>query len=123
MKLVRIICMTAVAAGAAFAQNSDIGLLLGASIRVNGKAVVGTVQGTVSGSGQISYAAQLHNSVGGQLYLELPLTLTGRAEGKVGPGTVIGGTTSALFFTPGLRWRFTPASRVSLYAEAGAGLA
>jgi opacity protein-like surface antigen len=44
-------------------------------------------------------------------------------EGRVAAGTVEGSVRNNIFFTPGVRWKFTPASRVSFYAAAGAGLA
>jgi hypothetical protein len=119
----RILWMMTVAGGTAWAQNSDLGLLLGGSVTVNGRVSPGLVTSRVSAAGQIDYAIQVHEGGAGQLYLELPLIIAGGVEGRVGGGTVIGSVRDTIFFTPGVRWKFTPASRVSFYAAAGGGLA
>jgi hypothetical protein len=120
---VTLVCIAAVAASIACAQNSDLGLLVGASFRVNGRVSPGLVTGRTSAAGQINYAIQLHEGSAGQLYLELPVVIAGGVEGRVGGGAVVGSVRNTVFFTPGARWKFTPASRVSFYAAAGAGLA
>jgi opacity protein-like surface antigen len=115
--------MAAAAAGCAHAQNSDLGLLLGASVThasVSSSRVSAT---NVSGGGQINYAIQMMETVAGRLYLELPLVIMGGVRATVEPGRVSSSVGTTFFFTPGARWKFTPASRVSLYAAAGGGLA
>lgn len=121
--LLQTILLTAAAAGCASAQNSDLGLLLGASVthsRVSGFAAR-TVGATVHGGGQINYAIQLHESVAGRLYLELPLIVTGGIRATVAPGAVTSSVGDTIFFTPGVRWKFSPANRISFYAAAGGG--
>jgi hypothetical protein len=121
--LTRILWMTAVAAGTACGQNSDLGLLLGGSLKVGGRVSPGVVTSNVSAAGQINYAIQLHETVAGQLFLELPLIIAGGVESRVGGGRVTGSVRDTIFFTPGVRWKFTPASRVSFYAAVGGGIA
>jgi opacity protein-like surface antigen len=121
--LPRISFLLAAAVSAAFAQNSDLGLLLGVGHMVNGIDTATVTSGSVSASGQINYAIQLHNSPGGRLYLELPLIITGTSIGTVAGGVSSGISESIFFFTPGVRYKFTPASRVSLYAAGGVGFA
>ncbi len=104
--------LLAATAAAAFAQNSDIGLLVGVSP---------------------NYAIQLRDdSAGGRLYLEFPLIISGSSTGTVttgiGPGlnntvqVAIGTNRTIFFFTPGVRWKFNPTPRVSLYLAGGAGM-
>jgi hypothetical protein len=112
----------AAAAASAQAQNSDLGLLLGASVSHNSVSPGRIVHNKVHGGGQINYAIQLHETVAGRLYLELPLVLTGGATSTVAPGAVTNSVSGAIFFTPGLRWKFSPAHRLSFYAAAGGGL-
>jgi len=114
---------------AARAQNSDFGLLLGVSWPVS-EVVSGssnTVRGSVGGGGQFNYAFQvLQRSV--DLYVELPLIVSARDTGVVtstnGTATtsVAASTSLQVFFTPGVRVKISPESRVSLYAALGGGL-
>ena len=123
-KLLKLMWMAAAAAGCAHAQNSDLGLLLGLSVTHSSVSGVGarTVRTTVHGGGQINYAIQMHETVAGRLYLELPLIVTGGIRATVAPGSVTSSVGNTIFFTPGVRWKFSPASRVSFYAAAGGGL-
>jgi hypothetical protein len=107
----------------AHAQNSDLGLLVGGSLRVNGRVAPGIETGNVSAAGQINYAIQLHEDGAGQLFLELPVIVVAGVQGSVTPGAIQGSTNNTVFFTPGVRWKFTPASRVSFYAAGGVGIA
>jgi len=113
-----------IAAGAATAQNSDLGLLLGISWP-SSQVIAGTqirISGSAGVSGQINYARQLRESSVGRLYLELPLLLGARASGN--SGNIISGSVHAgIYFTPGLRFNLTLHPRVSLYGTAGGGLA
>jgi opacity protein-like surface antigen len=119
--LQRILFLAALTAGGAWAQNSDLGILLGASLthtRVSGR----NVSTNVSGGLQINYAIQLKETVAGRLYLELPLIVTGGVRSNVASGLVTSSVGSTIFLTPGVRWKFTPVSRVSFYAAAGGGI-
>jgi len=129
--LLWIFLLPAVVVSTALAQNSDLGLLLGVSHTVSGEITPTVISGTVSASGQINYAVQLHDSPGGRLYLELPVIITGTSTGMATTGVPAGNnqTTTAdtgvseiiVFFTPGIRWKFTPAARVAFYAAGGIG--
>jgi hypothetical protein len=121
--ILKILSISALAAGAAFAQNSDLGLLLGGVVRVRSHVEPNRIESSVTGAGQINYAAQLHETTAGQLYLEIPVLMTGGSRATITSRTVTGFSGGAVFLTPGLRWRFTPANRVSFYADAGGGIA
>jgi hypothetical protein len=111
-------------AGAACAQNSDVGLLLGIS-GPSSQVVTGTqtrVTGSVGASGQINYARQLKEYNAGRLYLEMPLLIGARATGTVA-GYVFGSVQTGIYFTPGVRFNINLEPRVSLYVAGGAGLA
>ena len=121
----RVFLLLMLAAGAARAQNSDLGLLLGISgptSQVN--LVPGTIVSTrVAASGQINYAFQVRDTSPGRLYVELPLLLGGHASTSIIPGSIASSGGGKMFFTPGVRWNILPHSRVSFYAAAGAGVA
>lgn len=119
--LVRAILMSFCFAGGAWAQNSDLAILLGASGPTSSTIANGTVSASFGVGFQLNYAAQLHETKAGQLYLELPLMIAARVKSTVGPG-VSGNIDDSIFFTPGVRWRFTPQKRISFYAAAGAGI-
>jgi opacity protein-like surface antigen len=128
--------LLAAAATAALAQNSDLGLMIGVSHVVSGFAgapaisssisagsqvttVNSVTGGSVSAGGQINYAIQLSGNP--HLYFELPVHITGSSTGVVSGGTAIGESGAIFFITPGIRWNFRPAARVSIYAAAGVG--
>jgi len=119
--LIRMILASALFAGVAVAQNSDLALLLGAAGPISSTIANGIVSDSVGVGFQINYAAQLHETKAGQLYLELPLMLAKQVKSTVGQG-VSDSVKGSIFFTPGVRWRFTPQKRVSFYAAAGAGV-
>jgi len=108
---------------AAQAQNSDLGLLAGFSgprSQVSAGPVV-YASGSVGASGQLNYAWQvLQRAV--DLYVELPLVFTGSVRGTVAGSFSSARTGADLFFTPGVRVKFAPQSRVSLYGAVGGGL-
>ncbi len=112
---------------AALAQNSDLGILLGVSVRTSGVVSPGRVEGSVSASVQFNYAIQLHETAAGRLYLELPVLIAANSSdvvaGGPGFGTVSSSHTTTVFFTPGVRWHYTVHPRVAFYAAAGAGIA
>jgi hypothetical protein len=113
------------AAGAARAQNSDLGLLLGISgptTQVN--IVPGTIiTSRVGASGQINFAFQVRDTSAGRLYLELPLLLGGHANTTTISSSIVSSAGGKVIFTPGVRWNILPHSRVSFYAALGAGVA
>lgn len=117
----RIVFAAVLSAGGALAQNSDLGLLLGASL-THVSTSRGRVSSKVSGGFQANYAIQLKDTVAGRLYLELPAVLTGGTRATVANGSVTASVSDALFFTPGARWKFSPLSRVSFYAAVGGGI-
>jgi opacity protein-like surface antigen len=116
-------------AGASLAQNSDLGVLAGISGPKGQTTTSGgttTATGSVSASFQLNYAWQV---VARQvdLYIELPLVMVDRANGTAiasAASTVAAGSSAPdVFFTPGVRAKFSPQSRVSFYAAAGLGFA
>jgi len=122
-----ILTLFVAAAGAALAQNSDLGLLAGISGPKGETSVSG---GTVSASGsvapsfQANYAWQVVESKA-DLYVELPFVAVIRSSATVvtGPGGEIASSSGSNFFlTPGVRLKISPESRVSLYCAAGGGL-
>jgi opacity protein-like surface antigen len=119
--LIRIFLSSSLFAGVAFAQNSDLAILLGAAGPISSTVSNGMVSDLFGVSLQLNYAAQLHETKAGQLYLELPLMLAAQVKSTVGNG-VSDSVKDSIFFTPGVRWRFTPQKRVSFYAAAGAGI-
>jgi opacity protein-like surface antigen len=46
----------------------------------------------------------------------------GGVRSNVAAGLVTSSVGSTIFLTPGIRWKFSPASRVSFYAAAGGGI-
>lgn len=118
----RLVFALLLIAGAARAQNSDLGFLVGfsttgSSVRVGPVVYVSTLVGA---HGQINYAAQLKETRAGRLYLELPLLIGGHAGGEVS-GRVYGSAGGMISLTPGIRFNVAPHSRISFYAAAGAG--
>jgi len=108
---------------AALAQNSDLGFLAGVS--GPGSDVVSGVNsyvhGSVGASGQINYAWQVFQHVV-DLYVEMPLVISGRSDTTVTPTSVYSCNCTDVFFTPGLRVKISPQSRVSFYGALGGGL-
>jgi hypothetical protein len=105
---------------AGLAQNNELGLLIGPSL-FQGQTSAGKTT-YVRFSGQIDYAVQVHEEGSSRLYLELPVVIAGtvvRIPLGSRVGTQIGGR---LFLTPGIRWKWMPSSRWSVYAAAGAGI-
>jgi hypothetical protein len=120
--LFRVLAIALLATGTAAAQNSDLGLLLGVSVRTSGTITPGRVEGSVSASGQINYAIQLREANAGLLYLELPLMIADTQKGVVA-GTITSSSTDTFFFTPGVRWHYTIHPRLAIYGSVGGGIA
>ncbi len=118
----RLLFVLAAAAGIAEAQNSDLGLLLGVSA-VRHTNISGRSATQISGGAQINYAFQLKETTAGRLYVEVPLIFTGAVRTSAASGLVSTSVGTTIFLTPGVRWKYTPWSRLSLYAAAGGGLA
>jgi hypothetical protein len=127
--LARTLCLFLLAICPSRAQNSDLGLLGGISGPRGQTTVAGqtsTVSGSVIPSFQINYAWQVRQGAV-DLYVELPLVIPVRVSGTVsavpGGAVVAGNSGPDLFFTPGLRLKFSPESHVSFYGAAGFGIA
>jgi opacity protein-like surface antigen len=120
---VRVLILLTAMAGGALAQNSDLGLLLGVSAPVRARVSGSSVSASVTGGGQINYAAQVLERTAGRLYVELPLVITGGTRAVVSNGSVYSSVGGTVFFTPGVRWNFNPAHRTSFYAAVGGGIA
>jgi hypothetical protein len=105
-------------------QKWEMGLLFGAEntpavvVAATPTQVAGGASRSVGWSWQWTNAFQVSSSSSGRLswYLELPLTF-------VSSGSAAGLGRGANYFTPGLRLKVRPGSRVSLYAAAGGGFA
>lgn len=129
IRCMRTILTLTLLAGSAAAQNSDLALLAGIS-GPRGSVIVanGTVteSGSVGASLQLNYAWQVVERRT-YLYVELPLVIPIRVGGTVTSsraGTVEEGEAGPdVFFTPGLRLKISPQSRVSFYGAAGVGIA
>jgi len=108
-------------AGGAMAQNSDLAFLLGANGPTSGTISGGVVTGQFGVGFQINFAEQVRETAAGQLYVEVPLMIATHFQGIVSNG-VSSNEKDSIYFTPGVRWRFTPQKRISFYAAGGAGI-
>jgi opacity protein-like surface antigen len=112
MKTANLVLMIGVAGGCAMAQNTDVGILVGASQTKISYDIIdnGTPRKFTFTQRafylQVNYARQFYESAKGRLYLDLPVS-----------------TGDAIFFTPGVRYHRNLTSRVVIYAAAGAGVA
>ena len=116
------IALLALAPCAIYAQNTDLGLLLGVSgpsTSTNNGVVTSTA---VSAHFQVNVALQMKETTAGRLYLEFPFLIGGHVRSTVGKG-VYASEGATLYLTPGVRWNFFPHSRVSVYGAVGGGLA
>src|SRR4051794_2736371 len=118
--IIRTLTASMLFASAAMAQNSDLGFLLGSTGPISTTVGNGRVSTSIAAGFQLNYAVQLHETKAGQLYLELPLVFSASVNANVST-TINASIGDGIFFTPGLRWRFTPQKRVSFYASAGVG--
>jgi len=124
-----ILTLLVFAAAVAAAQNSDLGLLGGISGVHGQTTVIGATKGTlgtVTPSFQANYAWQILQRKA-DLYIELPLVIAVRTSGETvtGPGinASVGNVDPDVIFTPGVRLKVSPESRVSFYGAAGFGIA
>jgi hypothetical protein len=85
-----------------------------------------TQSGSVAPSLQLNYAWQVVERKT-YLYVELPLVIPFRESGSITSSSagsvVVGNAGPDVFFTPGLRLKISPQSRVSFYGAAGLGIA
>jgi hypothetical protein len=106
----QILLLSAITSCAAWAQNSDLGVLYGVMV-LHGPATAESGRTgqyiELATNIQLNYARQLLDSRPGGLFIELPV--------------IYNHTTT--FFTPGVRFKFSTKSRVSPFVAAGAGVA
>lgn len=115
--------------GLALAQNSDLALLGGVSGIKDQTTHIGASYGALqqaTPSFQLNYAWQvLQRKV--DLYVEMPLIIAIRVSNEAVSGPLMQATRQNadpdLFFTPGVRLKISPESRVSFYGAAGFGIA
>ena len=116
------ILISAMSCSTALAQNSDVGFLMGAAAPT--KEIVGSsnvrVTTALGTSGQINYAWQVKSTRAGDLYVETPLVIIGHNNVNI-TSTVGEFNNSAILLAPGLRFKVSVHSRVSLYVAGGAG--
>jgi Outer membrane protein beta-barrel domain len=121
--LLRALAVAIVGSSMAVAQNSDLGLLLGVSVRPSASTISpGRIESSVSASLQLNYAIQLHEAHAGLLYLELPLMIADNHNSVIA-GSISSSSNDTFFFTPGVRWHYTIHPRVAIYGSVGGGIA
>ena len=122
----RVILQAALLAGlgcaGALAQNSDLGILLGVSVRTSAIVSPGRIESSVGASVQFNYAVQLRESAAGRVYLELPVLIAADSRSAL-TTSIRSSHTTTVFFTPGVRFHHTIHPRVALYGAVGGGLA
>jgi predicted porin len=102
MKRILLLLILGACARVSVAQNSDLGLLTGASFKFGAGAGM-----------QVNYAWQFHESPAGRLYVEMPIIIpVAQATNDVN-----------IFVTPGIRYHFNVSKRAAVYAAAGLGVA
>jgi len=124
-----ILAILTLTSGMAWAQNSDLALLGGISGVHGQTSVLGgstATLGTVSPSFQVNYAWRILQRKA-DLYIELPLVIPVRLSGETVSGPAfrasVANSDPDVFFTPGMRRKISPQSRLSLYAAADFGIA
>lgn len=118
-----LLALVSIAIAPAWAQNSDLGFLIGVSpLRAESTISGGTIASSVDANIQIDYAFQFKETAAGNFYIELPFAAVLHDSSRVGPD-IVSSDRAILFFTPGVRWKLWVHSRVSLYAALGGGIA
>ena len=106
------------------AQNSDLSVLLGV-YWPHGEVTTSpatVVSGSAGASLQLNYAWQvIQRAV--DLYVELPVIVSVESTSTVSPGLITSSTGPDVYFTPGVRLKISPQSRVSFYGAIGGGVA
>jgi opacity protein-like surface antigen len=112
----------AVVSPAAFCQSNELSILAGATYPGAQVSILSniSISGGVSAAVQVDFAHLLSESPAGNLYLELPVTRVLKASVGVNRYSV-SAASSQVFFTPGIRYRFAPRSRISPYLVGGFG--
>jgi hypothetical protein len=118
-----LLALFSIAIAPAWAQNSDLGFLVGVSpLKAQSSISGGSISSTVDANVQLDYSIQLKDTAVGAFYLELPLAGVFHESSRIGPN-IVSSDRSIIFFTPGVRWKLWVHSRVSFYAALGGGLA
>jgi hypothetical protein len=110
----KIVLVTTLAGGAAFAQNSDLAILTGAEVLYGRQVILSgaTEEGiSVRLGTQLNYARQVVDAKAGGLYVEFPLIYNVNSVGNAN-----------ITFTPGVRFKLATQSRLSPYFAAGVGV-
>lgn len=106
----------------ALAQTSDVSILAGA---YTPSFSAGTQPALISASAgasiQFGYGLELLSTKSGSLGLDIPLTIATHQNESLGNGFSTSAQTN-VFFTPGIRYRFIPQSRVSPFVVIGGGV-
>jgi hypothetical protein len=117
-----LLALFSIATAPAWAQNSDLGILVGVSpLKAQSTISGGAISSLVDANWQIDYAVQLKETPAGAFYLELPVAVVAHSSSRVGPD-IVSADRAIIFFTPGVRWKLWVHSRVSFYAALGAGI-
>jgi opacity protein-like surface antigen len=107
----------------AWAQNSDLGFLVGVSpLKAQSSISGGTISSSTDANIQFDYSFQFRQTEVGAFYIELPLAAVFHESSRVGPN-IVSSDQNIIFFTPGVRWKLWVHSRFSLYAALGGGFA
>ena len=121
MRILTLSILALAMAGAAVAQNSDLGLLAGVAHSSfafeNGRTTSEYRIGF-----QLNYAWQLLERPAGRLYLELPVIAPVGSFALVGRG-VSASSSARIFVTPGIRYQVNLQPRLALYVAGGGGIA
>ena len=104
------------------AQANDISVMAGAytpSLRIGSQP--SPISLSARASVQLGYAHQLRPMRNASLDLDVPLTITSHLNEASGLDMSVSSQTN-VFFTPGIRFRIVPQSRVSPFVVTGAGV-
>ncbi len=118
-----LLALVSIAIAPAWAQNSDLGLLIGVSpMKAQSSIAGGVISSSVDGNVQLDYSVQFKQTPAGAFYIEFPLAVVFHESSVVGPN-IVSSDRNIIFFTPGVRWKLWVHSRVSFYAALGGGIA
>jgi hypothetical protein len=125
MRIATALVLSTFACSAAFAQNSDLALLVGLSNARTSEVVLGSgtsVSGSRSTTFEVNYARQFLSTKAGDLYVEFPIFVGANQALDLGNNVSVFGR-NIIFFTPGVRYRISLQRRLSLYGALGVGVA
>lgn len=118
-----LLALVSIAIAPAWAQNSDLGFLIGVSpLKMQSTISGGSISTSTDANVQLDYSIQFKEVSAGTFYIELPLAAVFHDSHRVGPN-IVSSDRDIIFFTPGVRWKLWVHSRVSLYAALGGGIA